>query len=91
MSKMSDMSEELRGGIRPRFVEDDSDSTSGGEAEGSEGFDCFLASLAPRLLDKNPPKVGSSHGVHYPKSGWVGGVVRVWFLRYPTGPPLQGR
>ena len=38
-----------------------------GAAEGSEGFDSLLASLAPRFLDNDPPKVGSSHGAHYSK------------------------
>ena len=67
MSKMSDMSDLLRGRIRPRFVKYDSKSASVGAAEGSEGFDSLLASLAPRFLDNDPPKVGSSHGAHYSK------------------------
>ena len=39
MSKVSDMSKVLQGGIRPCFVEDDSESASAGAAEGSEGSD----------------------------------------------------
>ena len=47
MSKMSDMSDLLRGRIRPCFVKYDSKSASAGAAEGSEGFDSLLASRLP--------------------------------------------
>ena len=56
MSKMSDMLEVLRGGIRPCFVEDDSKSAGVGTAEGSERFDGLLASRLP-----HPYNLGDEH------------------------------
>ena len=37
-------------------------------------------SYYPRFLDSDLPKVGSSHGAHYSKSGWIINVVNVRFL-----------